>query len=77
MQQIPIRTKINTIEELIYIYPNCLDKIGSMPGSANKNIQPYINAPRKTPIAMKDTIKQELNKMEKKDIIRKVIEQAG
>ena len=60
------------------MYPDKLDKIGSMPGavrlSINKNIQPHIDAPRKNPIALKDYIKQELDNMVKNKIIRKVTE---
>ena len=60
------------------MYPDQFDKIGSMPGtvrlSVNKNIHPHIDAPRKTPIALKDYIKQELDNMVKNKIIRKVTE---
>ena len=46
------------------MYPDQFDKIGSMPGavglSVNKNIHPHIDVHRKTPIALKDYIKQEL-----------------
>ena len=60
------------------MYPDQFDKIGSMPGavtlSVNKNIHPHIDAPRKTLIALKDYIKQELDNMVKDRIIRKVIE---
>ena len=59
------------------MYPDLFDKIGSMPGavrlSVNKNIHPHIDAPRKTPIALKDYIKQELDNMFKNKI-RKVTE---
>ena len=60
------------------MYPDQVDKIGSMPGavrlSVNKNIHPHIDTLRKTPIALKDYIKQELDKMVKNKIIRKVTE---
>lgn len=69
---------INAIKDLIQIYPDRFDRIGSMPGavtlSMNKSIQPHIDAPRKTPIALKDSIKRELDNMVKNKIIRKVIE---
>ena len=56
------------------MHPDQFDKIGSMPGavrlSVNKNIHPHIDAPRKTPIALKDYIKQELDNMVKNKIIR-------
>ena len=76
--QTPAATRINATKDLMQIYPDQLDKIGSMPGavrlSVNKNIHPHINAPRKTPIALKDYIKQELDNMVKNKIIRKVTE---
>ena len=57
------------------MYPDQFDKIGSIPGavrlSIKKNIHPHIDAPRKTPIALKDYIKQELDNMVKNKIIRK------
>ena len=57
------------------MYPDQFDKIGSMPGavrlSVNKNKYPHIDAPRQTPIALKDYIKQELDNMVKNKIIRK------
>ena len=60
------------------MYPDQFDKIGSMPGAVrllvNKNIHPHIDAPRKTPIALKDYIKQELDNMVKDKIIRKITE---
>ena len=76
--QTPAATRINTTKDLMQMYPDQFDKIGSMPGavrqSVNKNIHPHIDAPRKTPIALKDYIKQELDNMVKNKIIRKVTE---
>jgi len=70
------KRQINTIEELIQEYPDRFDKIGSMPGSVkltvNEKVPPHIDAPRKTPIAIADTIKQELDHMVKDNIIKKV-----
>ena len=60
------------------MYPDQFDKIGSMPGavrlSVNENIHPHIDEPRKTPIALKDYIKQMLDIMVKNKIARKVTE---
>ena len=57
------------------MYPDQFDNIGYMPSavrlSVNKNIHPHIDAPRKTPIALNDYIKQELYNMVKNKIIRK------
>ena len=76
--QTPAATQINATINLMQMYPDQFDKIGSMPSairlSVNKNIHPHIDAPRKTPIALKDFIKQELDNMVKNKIIRKVTE---
>ena len=73
--QTPAATRINATKDLMQMYPDQFDKTGSMPGavrlSVNKNILPYIDAPRKPPIALKDYIKQELDNMVKNKIIRK------
>ena len=73
--QTPAATRINATKDLMQMYPDQFDKIGSMPGavrlSVNKNIHPHIDTPRKTPMALKDYIKQELNNMVKNKIIRK------
>ena len=73
--QTPAATRTNATKDLMQMYPDQFDKIGSMPGevrlSVNKNIHPHNDAPRKTPIALKDYIKQELDNMVKNKIIRK------
>ena len=76
--QTPAAMRINATKDLMQMYPDQFDKIGSIPGevrlSVNKNIHPHIDAPRKTLIALKDYIKQELDNMVKDRIIRKVTE---
>ena len=56
--QNPTTTRINATKDRMQIYPDQFDKIGSLPGaviiSVNINIHPHIDAPRKTPIALKD-----------------------
>ena len=47
---------------------------GKIYETVNKNVQLHIDPPRKTSIALKDTLKQELDNMENKNIIRKVTE---
>ena len=73
--QTPAATPINETKDLMQMYPDQFDKIGSMPGavrlSVNKNIHPHIDAPRKNLIALKDYVKQELDNMFKNKIIRK------
>ena len=75
--QTPAATRINATKDLMQMYPDQFDKIDSMPGavrlSVNKNIHPHIDAPRKTPIVLKDYIKQERDNMVKNKI-RKVTE---
>ena len=76
--QTPVATRINATKDLMQMYPDQFDKIGSMPGavrlSVNKNIHPHIDAPRKTPIGLKDYIKQELDNMVQNKMIRMVTE---
>ena len=73
--QTPAATRINATKNLMQMYPDHFDKSGSMPGalrlSVNKNIHPHIDTLRKTPIALKDYIKQELDNIVKNKIIRK------
>ena len=67
--QTPAATRINATKDLMQMYPDQFNKIGSMPGavrlSVNKNIHPRIDAPRKPPIALIDYIKQEFDNMVK------------
>ena len=72
--QTPAATRINATKDLMQMYPDQFDKIGSMPGAVNKNIHLHIDAPRKTPIALIYYIKQELDSIVKNKIIRKVAE---
>ena len=76
--QTPAATRINATKNLMQMYPDQFDKIGSIPGavrlSVNKNIHPHIDVHRKTPIALRNYIKQELDNMVKNKIIRKVTE---
>ena len=69
---------ISSTEDLMRLYPNQFDKIGDFPGEAKLVVDPevptHIDPPRKTPIALKDTIKQELEKMEESGVIKRVTE---
>ena len=69
---------INSVDDLKRAYPGQFDKIGCMPGVAklvvDPNVPPHVDAPRKTPIALKDAIKKELDYMEVNDVIKKVTE---
>ncbi|WP_419585361.1 reverse transcriptase domain-containing protein, partial [Thiolapillus sp.] len=69
---------ITSVQDLMRAYPDQFDRIGSLPGEAKLVVDPsvptHIDPPRKTPIALKDSIKQELDKMEKSGVIRRVTE---
>nr|XP_039263214.1 uncharacterized protein K02A2.6-like [Styela clava] len=71
-----MQTKINTVEDLKLVYPDCFDKIGCFHGEEKlhlkKDAEPFIDPPRRVPIHLRDKIKAELDKMEKMGIIRKV-----
>jgi len=80
--QDPDQTKqpppIHSIQDLKKCYPDQFDKIGCIPGPVklivDPQAQPHVDPPRKTPIALKDAIKNELDSMERNEIIRKVTE---
>ena len=67
--QTPAATRIKATKDLMQTYPDQFEKIGSILGavrlSVNKNIHPHIDAPRKTPIALKNYIKQKFENMVK------------
>jgi len=69
---------INTAAELKQAYPDQFDRIGQLPGPVrlvtSPDVPPHVDAPRKTPIALKDAIKAELDKMESDGVIRRVTE---
>ena len=60
------------------LYPKQFDRIGYFPGtvklSVNPEVTPRIDAPRKTPIFLKDEIKSELEDMKSNGVIRRVTE---
>ena len=70
--------QINNIQELVNLYPDQFDKIGEFKNTyklvTDPNVPAHVNPPRKTPIALKDQIKNELDKMEKQNVIKKVLE---
>ena len=69
---------ISSVADLQSLYPDQFDRIGCLPGAAklvvDTSVPPHIDPPRKTPIALKDSIKQELDTMERNGVIRKVTE---
>jgi len=56
-------------------YPKIFKVLGKIPGKhkilVDKSIEPGVHAPRKMPVALKDKIKEELDSMERKDVIKK------
>ena len=69
---------LNSVSDLMSLYPKQFDRIGCFPGtvklSVNPEVIPRIDAPRKTPIFIKDEVKSELDYMESNDVIRRVTE---
>ena len=72
------RPVINSVEDLKMSFPDQFDRVGCLPGKVHlvvdPDVPPHIDPPRKTPIALKDTIKKELDAMEQQGVIRKVTE---
>lgn len=72
------KDKITCVQDLLKDNPEQFDKIGKMPGPVklvvDPDVPPHIDAPRKTPIALRDAIKEELDSMVESGVIRKVTE---
>jgi hypothetical protein len=70
---------IKSVDDLKKHYPKQFDTIGNMPGKVKIQLKPdatpYIAPPRKCPINLKEQIKEELDDMVKKGIIREISEQ--
>ena len=62
------KPSINTVNDLKQLYPEQFDRIGKLPGPVklvtSPDVPSHVDAPRKTPIALKDAIKAELDTME-------------
>lgn len=69
---------ITSVQDLMRTYPDQSDRIRSLPGEAklvvDPNVQTHIDRQQKTSIALKDSIKQELDEMEESGVIRQVTE---
>ena len=69
---------ISNIDDLTQLYPNQFDTIGSFKGTAILRLKddavPFIDAPRKCPLHIKDELKAEIDKTEGQQVIRKVDE---
>ena len=72
----PEGAKTRSIEQLKQWFPDYFDWIGCFKGEDELHLKPdakpYIDAPRRCPIHLRDKIKSELDKMEELGIIRKI-----
>lgn len=68
--------KIQCIDDLKYLYPDCFDKIGNFKREEELQVkpdaEPFIDPPRRCPIHLKDKIKHKLDEMEQDGIIKPV-----
>ena len=76
--KVPQTQKLNNIGDLMQQYPQQFDRIGELQKThklvVDPNVPPRIDPPRRTPIALKDKIKSELDKMVDQRIIRTIEE---
>ena len=67
---------ITSVQDLMRAYPEQFDRTGIFPAEAklvvDSNIPTRIDPPRKTPTALKDSIKRELDTMKEIGVIRRV-----
>ena len=74
----PQPQKINNIRDLMQQYPQQFDRIGELQKThklvVDPNVPTRIDSPRRTPIALKDNIKSELDKMVDQRIIHTIEE---
>ena len=70
------QVQIKSIQDLVQAYPEQFDTIGSFEEEASIHLKegakPSIDAPRKCSIHLKDKLRNELEKMERQGVIRKV-----
>lgn len=73
--------RIHTIDmtsEILDQYDDCFDEIGTLPKVhriiIDESVPPVVHSSRKIPIALKDEVKEELNRMMRLNVIEPVIE---
>ena len=75
---IEIQTPIKDVNSLLTTFPDQFDRVGEFHDEQHLVVDPNVpsrrDAPRKLPIALKDKVKQELDKMETQNVIKKVEE---
>ncbi len=73
-----LKGKLHSIDDLRREYPNQFDQIGNFPGEAKlllkDDAEPFIDAPRKCSIHLKDKLRAELQSLVEQGVIRKVEE---
>ena len=74
----PGSIKISSVEDLLRLYPNSFDRLGSLKGEYDIKVDPTVppvqHARRKVPIESKAAIKEAINYMVKQDILEPQIE---
>ena len=74
----PGSIKISSVEDLLRLYPNSFDRLGSLKGEYDIKVDPTVppvqHARRKVPIESKAAIKEAINYMVKQDILETQIE---
>ncbi|GFO29208.1 transposon ty3-i Gag-Pol polyprotein [Plakobranchus ocellatus] len=71
-------TTVNSVEDLKTLFPGQFDTLGSFQNNfhiqIDKNATPVVQPPRKYPVHIKNELKQELDRMESLNVIRKETE---
>ena len=74
----PGSIKISSVEDLLRLYPNSFDRLGSLKGEHDIKVDPTVppvqHARRKVPIESKTAIKEAIDYMVKQDILEPQIE---
>ena len=73
-----LNSKTATTEEILDSYSDVFEGLGCLPTEykirLDKNAKPVVNPPRKIPYALKNKVKNELSRLEKMRVIKKVTE---
>ena len=79
-QQWKIKIKPVSIEQLDKKFPENFTGTGKLPGQYNievdPNVKPKIHPPRKVPVALKEKLKKELDRLKSQDIIAPIKDEA-